>query len=765
MKLPPVSKIIEPGEMGTFMNLKRILSLPFSNKLLVLIVISSLALIAATVAFYLVFPSRYQIEDQESGTTILAILVGIYVLFFAAMQILYSVNDIPREPLHKYSLLAKESKLLVAYFLIATMICGFIVLLHPIAHSEYLLFLALVLALFIITCYFFWFTKRITAQGILSQITWRMEKTLVKINKLEEISGPEFSDFHNFIRKSDGRYRYEVAYCVYDSLFQGKEPSFTILAKEQRDTMIGKINVQEIEKRLSRIISDPHVKLIFEVEPTLPIPKKDPYENMVRNYRLLTIVFEEDKKSEQENFEAAQKEFVEKVEGATRGGGQNGQKVDTSAEVGRILKKFGTGVEHWFEQKDYSRWETKAENALDDLKAMFDYNLKREQVVDLLCSALGEIIGHQFIDLKSEVFLHVRYRLFRKIGEMYKEIYETSLRQDDVRFFDEMLPLFYKLASTAAERRNPLIYDEVLKAIRFFHLLFVRTAPHAYNSAVEILVLNIRELTTSIPRGHFETEEDLNELDRFYNTIFQKGVDTAFEVVKDYLNWYNEDKLHHQIYLKEQIQLLIDFMPYYKDRPQDYFSDPLEFFKIKQEIAESVPTKNNSKFKLATKKAEIVKDLMVRLHRRIMQLSIYMVALYKEKELDADLIWKIALPAAKSSRYGHGLQSFFTRLFNDYMFERDTQDLFRWRDIHPAGAHELLGFNLNIFWIIFNVYLGKNDFFPTKAEELSIRGLEETIESIDENLWAQALNMSLEEFNERKKQYHKFAKKIKVITR
>jgi hypothetical protein len=178
----------------------------FSNKLFAFIVISSLALIAGAVACYSVFPHACPAQHQESGATILAILVGVFVLFFAAMQILYSVNDIPRELLRQYSLLTKESFSLVGYFLIAILICGFMVVPHPITHGEYLLFFALVLALLIITCYFFWFTKRITAEEILKQITLRTDKALSKINKMEKISGAEFSDFHEFIRKSEGRY-------------------------------------------------------------------------------------------------------------------------------------------------------------------------------------------------------------------------------------------------------------------------------------------------------------------------------------------------------------------------------------------------------------------------------------------------------------------------------------------------------------------------------------------------------------------------------
>lgn len=747
---------------------KKISRLFFSNKLFALIVVSSLALIVATVACYSVFPCAYHAEHRESRATILGILVGIFVLFFASTQIIYSVNEIPTELLRKHALKTKESISLVIYFLIVILSCGFIEVLHPIAYTEYVSFSALFLSLLIVTCYFFWLNKRITLEEIIKQITLETDKVLTKINQLERIHEPEFSGFHEFIRKSEGRYRYETTYCVHDALLGVKERSFSVLAKEQKDTSIGKINVQKIEKKLAEITSDPHVKIIFEVEPTLPIPKKDPYENMVHNYRLLTIVFEQNETTKQADYETAQKQFVEKVKGVTPDTAGNGERGDISREVTRILKEFGTGLEDYFEQKDYKKWTNRAENALNDLKTMFEYNLKNEQDVTPLCSALKEIIADQFFDLKPDVFLHVRYNLFRKILKMFKEINEASLRRHDVRFFDNMLVLFYRLASTAAECRNPLICDEVLRAIRVFHSLFVRTAPHAYNSVVEILVLNISELATSILRGHFETEEDFDQLDKFYKPIFEGGVDTAFQVVKDYLNWYNEDKLHHQIYLKKQIQFLIDFMPYYKDAPQGYFSEPHQYFQIKGRLGQSTSDEEESQYKLATKKAKIVKDLRARLQRRIMQLAIYMVALYKDKELEADLIWKIALPAAKSSCYEHGLTSFFTRRFNDYELKSDTQDLFEWRDIHPAGAHELRGFNLNIFWIVFNVYLGPNDFFPTGAEEFLKNGLLETFKSIqdnDKNLWTQALNMDPKDFEERINEYRNFAQNIKTIDR
>jgi hypothetical protein len=726
-------------------------------------VISLLALIAATVICYSVFPRVCDAQRQESGATILGMLVGIFVLFFAATQILYSVNDIPRELLRKYSLLTGESLSLVAYFLIAILICGLIVVLFPITNAQYLLFSALVLALLIITCYFFWFTKRITPKEILRQITLRTDRALAKINRLEKRSGKDFSDFHEFIRNSKGRCRYDEGYAIYDTLSDDKEPSFTLLAKEQRDIMMGKIDVQEIEKRLSQITSDPHVKIIFEVEPTQPIPKKDPYNNMLHNYRLLTIAFEEIEGDKKKGLEKAQKDFLEKLKTTKRETTVTEETEDILVKVRGILREFGTGLEDCFEQEDHRKWPNEVENALEDLKTMFVYNLKNEQVVDPLSLALETIIVDQFFALKPDVFLHVRHDLLRKIFVMVKEINKVSVRKDDVRFFGNVLRLFYRLAPTAAQYSNQLIYDEILRAMRQFHSLFVTTAPHAHSFLAEILVLSISELTTSFPRGHFETEDDLDELDRFYNTIFEKGVDTAFEVVKDYLNWYNEDKLHHPIYLKKQMQFLIDFMPFYKDRPEDYFSEPLEFFKMKREMAESSPTEENSKFKLAIKKAEIVKDLKARLQRRIMQLAIYAVALYKEKELDADVIWKIALPAARSSCYEHGLQSFFTRLFNDYGFDRDTQDFFQWRDIHPAGAHELRGFNLNIFWIIFNVYLGRGEFFPTEAEEFRKIGLLNSFPFIDDNLWAQVLNINPKEFSERKNRYHEFAKGIKPI--
>jgi hypothetical protein len=363
--------------VGKFMNLKRILTFPFSNKLLALIVISSLALIAVTGACYFVFPSGSQIEYHESGATILAVLVGIFVLFFAVMQILCSVNDIPRELLRKYSLLTKESISFVCYFLIAILICGFMVIIYPIKHGEYFLFSALVLALLIITCYFFWFTKRITAEEILKQITLRTDRALSKINKLEKRSDKEFSKFHDFIRENKDRYRYEAEYCIYDSLLGGKEPSYTVLAKEQRDTMIDQIKVQEIKKRLSEITSDPHVKIIFEVEPTQPIPKKDPYDNMVHNYRLLTIAFEEiegDKKNEND-FEKAKKDFVENVKSATQDRTGTEEAEDMSARVTGILREFGTGLEDCFVQEDHTKWPNDVEKALKDLKTMFVFNL------------------------------------------------------------------------------------------------------------------------------------------------------------------------------------------------------------------------------------------------------------------------------------------------------------------------------------------------------------------------------------------------------
>ena len=745
------------------MSLKRILTSFLSNKLFAFIVISSLALIAATVACYFVFPPGYEIEDRQAGATILAILVGIFVLFFASTQIIYSVNDIPTELLRKHALKTKESVSLVIYFFIAILSCGFVEVVHPIVYTQYVSFSVLLLSLLVVTFFFFWLNKRITAQEIIRQIKLETDKVLTKINQLEKTYAPEFSSFHEFIRKSKSKFRYETTYCVKDQLSDSKEPSFSVFAKEQKDTNIGKIKVQKIEKKLSKIISDPHLKIVFEVEPTLPIPKKDPDENLVHNYRLLTLVFEESDTSRQVDYETAQKQFVQRLKGVTPGTAGNGERGNVSGEVKRILKEFGTGLEAYFQQKDYNKWQDRVQNTLNDLKTMFLYNLRNEQDVTPLCSAMKEIVGDQLFDLKPDVFLHVRYNVFRSILEMFKEINKTSLRKDDVRLFDNMLGLFYRLASTAAECRNPLIYDEVLEAIRDFHFRFVTTAPHAYNSLVKILVLNISELTTSILRGHFQTEQDLVQLDKFYKPIFERGVDKAFEVVRDYLNWYNEDKLHHQIYLKEQTQFLIDFMPFYKDRPGQYFAKPREYSEIKRRLGESATNEEKSQYELATKKAEIVKDLRARLQRRIMQLAIYMVALYKDKELDADVIWKIALPAAKSSCYEHGLPSFFTRLFNDYRLESDTQDFFHWRDIHPAGAHELRGFNLSIFWIVFNVYLGERHFFPTEAQEIEKKVLLGTFEWIDENTWARALNMKSEEFKERIKQYNDFAGKIDVM--
>ena len=746
------------------MSLKTIPSLLLSNKLFAFIVFSSLALIAGSAACFSLLPEACPAKYNEAGATILAILVGIFVLFFAAMQILYSVNDIPRELLRKHSLLAKESKLLVGYFLIAILICGLIVVLYPIAKAQYLSFSALFLGLLIITCYFFWFAKRITPEEILKQITLRTDSALSKINKLEKRSGEEFLKFHDFVTKSEDRYRYDDEYCIYDSILDGKEPSYTVLARQKTDTMIRGINVQEINKRLSGITPDPHVRIIFEVEPTQPIPKKDPYKNMVHNYRLLTIAFEEiegDKKKKN-GFEEAQKDFLEKVKSATGNTTRIEETEDISVKVTGILRELGTGLEDCFVQEDHRKWPNEVEDSLKDLKTMFVYNLKNEQVVAPLSSALETIIVDQFFALKPDVFLHVRYDLLRKVFVMVKEINEVSVRKDDVRFFGNVLRLFYRLVPTAAECKNMLIYGEILRAIGVFHSLFVTTAPHSYNFLVEILVLNIRELTRSIPRDMFETEQRFDQLDAFYKPIFNSGVEKAFEVVLDYLNWYNEDKSHNQLYLKKQIQFLIDFIPYYKDRLEDYLSDPPEDFKVKHKMDQSASPEENSKFKLATRKAEIVKDLRARLQRRIMQLAIYAVALCKDKDLDPDVVWKIALPAAKSSCYEHGLVSFFTRLFSDYTLEIDVQNLFHWRDIHPAGGHELRGFNLNIFWIVFNVYLGQPNFFPTEAEEFRKPWLLGTFELIDEDLWTQALNMKSDEFKKRIDQYRDFAERIGV---
>lgn len=737
------------------------------NKLFGLIAISLSVLIAVPIGYYIAFPYIYHVEPQQTATTILGILIAIFVLFFASTQILYSVSDVPRKLLIKYSIRAKESKSLIAYFFIAILFCGSVTYHQPVPYTPYLLFFTLLLSLLIITCYFFWLTKRITPEEIIKQITLEAGTAIEKINEFEQARQKHYVSFHEFVAGSEGKYRYELKYYLVEGLLNSKYPGFTLEAKEQKDSTISEIKVKEIEQKLIKISAEPHIKIIFEVEPTLIIPIKNPYERMLDNYRLLTIVFEQERGESQAKYQNAQEDFIRNIEGNKFKIPENvSDKSKYLAEkVSQILTQYGEPLTECFEQKEHKKWTRKVDVALDSLKSMFEYHLRNEEALDHLCTGLEEIVLDRFFGGGSGVFLGLRSNYLRKIGEMFKDINEASLRRDDTTFIERMLRLFYRLVLTKKQPINRAIYDEALYAIRYFHSLFVTTAPHAYNFGVEILVLNIIELVPLSIKKRFEEEIDLSLIDTFYKPVLENGVDTAFKIVEDYIHWYNEDRSHNQIYLNMQMQHLINFIPHYKDTPVEYFSNQYEYYKTERDLEDSVslPKKKREAFRLAEKKAEMVNDLTKQLQMRIMQLSIDMLKRYMDKELDADVIWKIAMPAAENSCYEHGLEDFFTARFNDFQWRRQAQDLFsvptRWARIASARAH---GFNLCIFWIIFNVYLGRESFFPLNAKELLRNELLQSFKFIDANFWAKALNMKLKEFKDRIKQYESFANEIKL---
>lgn len=755
---------------------KKILKQVRSNWLLGLIISGAIVLITIASVYYITFPYIFEVEDEQLEATIVGILVAVFVLFFGFTPILYSISTIPTKLLIKYCLLAKESIAVIIYFFIAILFSGFTALHSPIVYGQYLLFFTLFLSLVLITAYFFWFIKRVTAERIIEQITSATDRTLEKINEYEKDRDKDYVTFHEFIRNSRGKYLYDPTYALRESLFPGKYPCFTIEAKEKSGAIISEIKINEIRQKLEKISTDPHIKVIFEVEPTLIIPNKYPYERMLDSYRLLSIVYEHNEGANEDDYENAQLDFVKGVKG-------NDFEIPpdvadkskyVAEEVSKILSTFAQSVQGCFKLHEHKRWTNKANKALSDLASMSEYSLRKEQAIDPLCSALDKIIYDQFFALRPDIYLHLRSYLFGRILEIIDQVNAQSLKRDDTLFFDRMLALFYRLIYTeVAKAKNPLIYDDIISGIRRFHLRFIMTESHSYNPGVAVLVLNISELAISSLKHNFQAEEEFDSLDKFYKHTFDSGVETAFQIVKDYVDWFRKSRLYNEMYLKDQMQHLINFIPFYKDRPADYFSDQYEYYKIRRQLKQTEDVVQDKKLavELAEKKAAIVNELKDRLQIKIMQLSISMLKRYTDKELDPEIIWKIALPAVKNSCYQHGLKSFFTRRFKDVKWQHETQELFQWQEMHPAGPHELYSFDLDIFWVILNLFFHSDEhFFPNEFDPSQLaherkETLLQTIDNIEAHLWAPALNITAAQFENRRSVYKNFVEKIRVTNR
>jgi len=628
---------------------------------------------------------------QSLATTVLTILVMIFALFFAFVQISYSVNEIPKGIICKYTLKKLQTYIFITFFMAGIFLSGLFSFVKIAIISPYVLFVLISLAVILLIYYFIWFTRRLNPKGILNEIEKEVGKSLVQVNQFEEQIESHFHSFHKFIRENREQFKSD-SFSLPSSFFS-RSPSYTL--KAERECIIGRIDVERIKKDLSDILKDEHVKVYFRVQPTFQIPE------YIEDYDLLTLVFQEKDCGERdlikaklsfvENYSTQRKNIrllYEKKKEEAKATEQLHSLLDR--EIKHIFKKRMRGLlNSSFEQIPLSELIGKSREALKDLNEMLLYSLEHEENFTDYTSSLGRIIYDQLFQ-NSKSFLHLRANIFRRlladIGEAGRIAFSKG--QDD--YFDKILSLFYRVNfHKALPAKSALVYQEIFKTFDTLHDYFTLYRKENYNPQMETIIFSLSEWIRFSFKRLFENEDDCEQLEHFYKPVISSAIDTSVNIIRKTIDRYTFGIEAHQFkYLKAYTEDLTKLLDLYYTEAYEYMQDGYEFydiaFKLKEE--KSVDNKDKRKFELANAKAHIVTDMKKKLQRAIFALAAYITFKVELKEIPPDLVWKVAMRTANAckSRETDLWNQTVRKVFQEYPMLEEYRKWFDINSLHPV---------------------------------------------------------------------------------
>ena len=697
---------------------------------------------------------------NELATTTLGSLITLFVIFFALVQVTYSISDIPTSILLGYSLYQKESIVTIIYFLLGIVISCFFVI-QDIGYSmPYLLIL--VLSVLVISFYFFWFIKSISSENILNKIEKSTENSFKKITNIEKKIDGHFVKFQEFVKNNES-YKFDL---VYSGIFRDRYPTYSL--EVCKEGFVKEIQFENIHECLRDLIKNENVKVIFEVEPTMLIPYKEIYLG-IKNKRLLTIMFEP---FDKHHFTLSDMVFLNQYPDIFRFEDFEKMTLDEQGEyakscIEKIFKNFTSKLSKYFEIESYKRWKVPSEKALNDFDRMIRYKIKNDQEINTHCEALKRIVDDQLLSIQPDVYLHLKLNTFRTIIEHVKSINEFAIARLNLDFFNSILKTFYPLLlMRIVVAKNPLIFDDAFETIAHFHASYITNTKVPYIGKVQNIVLHLRELSSF----HQQLKEEMvaKNLTDFYDKVISGSINTTFWIIKRHIDWYKVDEISNHKYLRKQFQDLIKFLEFYREDPYEYFENQSDYYKIKYSLdrKENVNEQMRTKYELAHAKAKLVRKLQRELQEKVITLSIWMIYKFERGELPSKAIWDLALPTALSSTEDRRLDNSLTDLFNDYQWQDEVQGkLFEWDRIYPPGGHEVIEYDFNIFWVLLNIFKnssGTSYFIPTniKGGHLKDR-LVKYINNLEPDFWYEALNLKKDKFIGTRDRYKSFVQNIK----
>jgi hypothetical protein len=736
--------------------MKRLKELRKQISLFVWIAVVGTILITTFLLLFCFFHGFHFVENLNYQATIVTALVAIFVLYFVLVQLTYSVTEIPTGILLKYALETWESWGFIIYFFIAIFFSAIFAFQKLCVIGYWILTVILILSLAITIKYLFWFVKRMSVKEILKLIKIKTKKGLGKLNELEQNIAPNDIAFQSFLADNPN-WRYDPEFIQYiRPLLPSTLPFYTLQVRGKGDLFIKEINFTKIQQELKEICSDTHVKVIFDVRPSSPLSKE--------SSPLFTLLYDEPSSERHEDYLKAKKEFIGRLATSFEAKDGGVQNPDIDEEITRILKKAAETCINFFARGKYEEWWSPVDIALQDLKEMTTYAIKREEELEQLCQTFHEMIFDQLFAINPEVYLELKKRVFSEIMEAAREINQYALNKQNVQFLDKMIEIFYKLTYfKVAPSRNRDLFQQIFSQLDSLHSQFIITPYQRFYPTMTSLILIITEWLRFL-REDFEKENQADTLDSFYMPVVQDAIKKSFNIIKRSIHWFKADQTEYfRIYLREQMQQFIDMLQFQKERPHYYFTNPSHYYRIKFALdsGQAVDCQDRQQYELANQKAEIIKQLKRQLQYKIVQLSVYMVYKFTQKEIPSEFVWKVALPAANVSYSYYGLRhdSDLTELYNDFVFHRQATEMFDFIEIHPSSPSPVGTSNIvNTFWVLLNIYRlqsGENP-LPSKTSKELKEGLLNSLNSMEVGTWAEAVNMSTDEFEILKQRYREY---------
>jgi len=151
--------------------------------------------------------SRLYPYSQDFATTVLTGLITAFALFFMLIQISYSVNEIPKRILRKYTLRKLPTIIFIVYFGFAICFSTFSFLKRSTYFNSFILGVVFLIAVALLIYYFLWFSHRLHPQGILNEIIKNIAKGFKKVSRFEKKMILNFNGFRRFYKENSKHFQ------------------------------------------------------------------------------------------------------------------------------------------------------------------------------------------------------------------------------------------------------------------------------------------------------------------------------------------------------------------------------------------------------------------------------------------------------------------------------------------------------------------------------------------------------------------------------